>query len=64
MADGRSDVSKRILTFLRGGEAGYTIREIARNLSVPPAYVLEHLHALEDEGNVEFLVMRGLWKIR
>ena len=63
MAEGSSDVRERILEYLRAGE-GNTIREVAAFAKICPSQALRWLHALEDEGKVEFLVMRGLWKTR
>ena len=63
MAEGSSDVRERILEYLRATD-GNTIREVAAFAKICPSQALRWLHALEDEGKVEFLVMRGLWKIR
>ncbi len=63
MAEGGSDVRERILEYLRAGE-GNTIREVAAFAKICPSQALRWLHALEGDGKVEFLVMRGLWKIR
>ena len=63
MAEGGSDVRERILEYLRAGE-GNTIREVAAFAKICPSQALRWLHELEDEGKVEFLVMRGLWKTR
>ena len=63
MAEGSSDVRERILEYLRAGE-GNTIREVAAFAKICPSQALRWLHELEDEGKVEFLVMRGLWKTR
>ena len=63
MAEGSSDVRERILEYLRAGE-GNTIREVAAFAKICPSQALRWLHALEGDGKVEFLVMRGLWKIR
>ena len=63
METGGEAVRGRILEYLRAGE-GNTIREVAAFAKICPSQALRWLHALEDEGKVEFLVMRGLWKIR
>ncbi len=63
MGSSRSDVRERILEYLRASD-GNTIREVAEFSKICPSQALRWLHALEGEGKVEFLVMRGLWKIR
>lgn len=63
MGSSRSDVRERILEYLRASD-GNTIREVAAFAKICPSQALRWLHELEDEGKVEFLVMRGLWKIR
>lgn len=63
MAESGGDVRERILEHLKGG-SGRTIREVAEFAKICPSQALRWLHALEGEGKAEFLVMRGLWKIR
>ena len=63
MAECDGDLRGRILKYLRASD-GNTIREVAEFANICPSQALRWLHALEGEGKVEFLVVRGLWKIR
>jgi DNA-binding IclR family transcriptional regulator len=62
MAESGGDVRERILEYLRAGD-GNTIREVAEFAKICPSQALRWLHVLEVEGAVEFLVMRGLWRL-
>ena len=62
MAESGGDVRERILEYLRATD-GNTIREVAAFAKICPSQALRWLHALEGEGKVEFLVMRGLWRL-